>query len=398
MNKRRNRQLATIAGALVGLIIIVTFVISLLAPDLGRSSSSSSYPTYTPFGTPPPPTEVIIPTPELNPQLGGNLPYIHTSGFFQTFLPAGDDWIVNEGGAPASGTFARVVIQSPSRLVVIHNYIQGGVEYESLDALSSDLLTAQHFAEAWADYDSWQETGRTITPENVIARFDLISDNHDYLGRSLAHVENGWLFVARIVVPANNPQLADLLEKYVAATFHGFPEMLVLPQPWPAYIDQQSGFIFKYPNGGQQIAGAAGRPATFSLFDEQGNHLVRIWTEPNLPLTSADAASAWVNDNIAEATASGAEPVTRGSGTGFEVAYSYRDTAGDPHSGLAVLLNDDTGTLFIANLQIDPPGINLLDASAVSDQLSANRRAVTDGFIVLPDSARQPVTLSDTQN
>ncbi len=92
-SKRRGQRRATLLGASIGMIIIVTFVLTLVAPDLGSRSSSSE---IDPFATPRP-TELIIPTPDPNPQLEGRPVYIHSSGLFQTFMPAGSDWYVDEG-------------------------------------------------------------------------------------------------------------------------------------------------------------------------------------------------------------------------------------------------------------------------------------------------------------
>jgi len=100
----------TFLGALIGVIIIFTFVISLISPGTFRSTSDDDFPTLTPYGTLPSPTQIVLPTPEADPQLEGELPYIHSSGAFQTFKPAGSDWFVDELATLTDTSTARVVI------------------------------------------------------------------------------------------------------------------------------------------------------------------------------------------------------------------------------------------------------------------------------------------------
>jgi len=396
LSRKRARQSATAVGALLVVIVILTFVISLIAPG-GKSGSNQSLPTFTPLGTPPPPTEVVFPPPEPNPQLEGELPYIHSSGYFRTFQPAGSDWVIDEGGLVSASSYARTVIQSSQRLAVIHNYIQPGVEYESLDSLSKDFLTEQHFAGAWADYESWQETGREITADSVIIDFDLVAGGKHYLARSTYRPDGSWLFVTRLVVPSNNPGLLDLLQTLVIPAFVGYHDLLALPVTWPAYIDQQLGFVLKHPPGWVVVAGDKGRPVTFSLESDQAGNTIRVWTVSNQAITSADETQAWVSENEPGATILGANPIQREAGNGYQVAYAFRDAAGDAHSGLIVLLNDHVGTLFVGNLQIAPPDLNLLNTENLNQTDADARQSVADGFIVLPDKARQPVAPPDSQ-
>lgn len=385
--RKRNQRRTTLLGAIIGSMIIFTFVLTLIAPDLGSRSSPST--DLDPLATPRP-TELVVPTPDPDPQLTGRPPYIHSSGLFQTFLPAGRDWIVDEGESVQASAMARVVISSPQRLVVIHNYIQPGVEYESLDSLSANYLTAQHFAGAWQDYDSWEETARTVGDEGVVVDFALASEGHDYLGRTTSRLWQDWLFVARIVVPANNPALLDLLQTLVLPAFQGFPALLALPSDWRAYVDQTAGFVLRHPPGWMVAAGSPGGPATLLLGGTGTNERVRLWTKPQTTIASAEAAETWVRAAATVDAVLSVATVQREEGKGYLVAYRTLDAAGDAHSALTALLNDEAGTLFVADLRIGPPDVNLLDAPSVPDAYAGARRSIAEGFIVLPASSRSP--------
>lgn len=384
---KRNRRITQLIGSGVGLIIVLTFVISLLNIDTLTDNGDDL--DVTPFGTPPPPTPVIIPTPDPDPQIDSAPLYIHSSGYFQAFQPAGADWTVSENPPGSVGGFANVVVQNQDWLVVVLHELQPGVEYESADSLSENLLTAGRFASVWLEYDFWAETGRAINGDRVTVEFDLALDDNAYLGRTVSWLDGGWLYDLRLVVPGNDPALLDLLAERFVPAFVGYHDLQQLPQIWPTYLDRELGFILKYPPFWEQIAGGAGRPATFSGRTDQPRTIVRLWTEDGAALTSGEEAEDWVLANEATASIVETASVERETGSGYQVAYTYRDTSGDEHSGLTVLLHDTADRLYVADLQIDPPGVNLLeDSEELSDEDRAARQAVADGFVILPPGAR----------
>lgn len=281
-----------------------------------------------------------------------------------------------------------MIIQSGRRLVVIHYSVQPGVEFEALDSLSENYLTEAHYAEEWGNYDAWEETGREVTDEAVIVDFDLRADEVRYLGRDLTRLEDGTLYLIRIVVPANNRPLLEALAEASLPGFYPYEQLAALPPAWSAYVDQQLGFVLKYPPGWATVAGAPGRPATLrSGSGEQA--IIRLDAQAGRPLASPDDAEAWVLEAEADAEVTGVEPVEHPTASGYRVAYTYRDPSGDRHSALAVLLNDDAGALFVANLQLGAANVDLLDSEGLSDALSQAWRAVVEGFMVLPPDARE---------
>ena len=391
-SKKRSRQRATVIGALIGLMIIFTFVISLINPGLGSDNDDNvSEPILLDT---PQPTKVVFPTPDSDPRLVGELPYIHSSGFFQTFQPAGADWSFDEGeeGEP----YARVVIQSGQRLAVIHNYVQKGINYDTVESLSQDHLNESYFATAWTDYTSWQETNRQLSQNTVTISFNLAAAGNEYLGEDITRMDTGWLYVTRLVVPANNPALLEELHNLVLPNFMGFHDLQTLPLLWPAWTDQSLGYALKHPPHWQHVAGDMGRPVTFKVASEDNALTIRVFTEPERTLDSLEAAEMWVTDTEPTATILDSAPVERETGSGYQVAYNYTDSAGDAHSGLMVLLNNGAGTLFVASLQFEQPDINALDAETVPPVNAQDLQALSQGFIILPPAALEPVTASDS--
>lgn len=378
-SRKQNRRRATIIGSVIGAIIIFSFVITLIAPDLGMSSTTSD----AIFNTPEP-TAIIVPTPDPAPQLDGAAPFIHSSGIFSAFRPASSDWTVTESGPDPSSGIVRVVMQSPARLAVIHNYIQPGVEYETLDSLSANLLNASHFASAWSDYDAWIETNRTVTDDAVIVDFALESEGVAYTGRSLDWTQDSRLFATRLVVPANNVALRDLLQPYVLAQFTMLSGIAALPVEWPAYIDQSAGYVLKYPTGWQQVAGGPGRPVTFSTTSDQGELVIRTSTTSDQRIESREQVAAWLASVESTAESLTIAPVEQRGGTGYEVAYTFIDAAGDARSGLVLLVNDADDTLFVANLQTMLLNRDLLTADNLPTSVSDAIRALREGLVILP--------------
>jgi hypothetical protein len=377
-------------GATIGFIIIFTFVISLINPGTGNDSSSDvELPTLTPFGTPAPtltPTRVIVPTPEENPQLAGELPYVHSSGAFQTFRPSGGDWAISDNPFE-EGERLNVVFQSGARLVVIHNFVQPGVEFESPDTLSQNYLTPEYYATEWSRYNSWAETGRQINGDTVIVDFDLLSEGNPYLGRDIARLEGDRLYVTRLVVPSNNRPLLDLLQQLVTPVFVSYPDLQNLPRTWTAYADQQQGFVFKHAPGWTVAAGGYGRPVTFRAPTGQPEATVRAWAVADQPVATEEDARAWLAETEPTATVTEVQPVEHQHGTGYALAYQYEDRDGDPHSGLLVLLNNEANVLLVANLHYDTPDLNLLSVEDLEATVSEARQMLVEGFVALPPDA-----------
>jgi hypothetical protein len=146
--------------------------------------------------------------------------------------------------------------------------------------------------------------------------------------------------------------------------------------------------MIKHPSDWRRLAGDTGRPVTFDIGLDEPESNVRLLSEPEHVLESVEDAEAWLVTDEPTVDILGTQPVEQPRGTGYRVAYTYQDSEGDQHSGLALLLNDDAGTLYVARLHAAPPDLDLLVGEDVPATLEDDRRAVLEGFTILPPEAR----------
>jgi hypothetical protein len=390
LSQQRTRQLIATG---VGLVIVFVFVAGLIGPFTNNDTNDNTNTNdFEPTSTPRP----ALPDPDLNPQLTGEAPRIQRSGYFQSFWPAGSDWQVSDEPIeidPETGTLTvGLVLNSTLAGAVIHTFMSQG-NYDSIDSLNTKLdLT--YYSGVWGPtattdgYDSWEPTANRVEGDTIITDFDLVSNGLPYLGRDITRLTPGWLYITRLVVPENNPALLDLLQQLVIPSFIGFTELQQLPAEWPIYADQQLGFVLKYPETGWEVAvGNEGQPATLNFTADTYDGRVRLWAVPNQPITTPEEASAWLMSEDSHAAILGTEVITRERGTGFLVSYTTQDTD-NRYSGLAALINDASGTLYVAILWVKDPDINLLDLENLPPALLDVHTAVTQGFIILPPESR----------
>jgi len=409
--KNRTRRNAQVLSVVIGFMVIFTFVFSLVVTDIGNddnntepSSQSNTESTLAPAST-----KVVLPTPDPAPQFGGLAPYVHTSGYFQAFRPAGSDWQVpNENQSGPNTNAPGVIFQSIPRQVVIHNYVVPGVEYASLDSFSQNYLTETYFKGAWlgqlddqgnaTGYERFTETNRQITENSVITDFDLVSKSADYVGRDISRLEGTWLYSTRIVVPANDPGLLDLLQNLVISSFFGYSDLQKLPQFWPTFSDSRWGYAIKHPGEWTQVSGGAGERVRFNIDIPDLEMSVLIQSAEDFTVDSDETASQWVTDNLSAESILGTARIQHEMGEGYAVAYTFRAASNDIQSGLVALLNGPDSRLIAANMQLSLPDVNLLDAESftgLEDEvqrtiLTDARRAMLDGFIILPEATRTP--------
>ncbi|HEX3054363.1 MAG TPA: hypothetical protein VHP83_27145 [Aggregatilineaceae bacterium] len=405
--KNQNRRNAQILSVVIGLMVIFTFVFSLVATNTGDDNNNPTPQPNTEPTSAPASTKVVLPTPDANPQFGGLSPYVHSSGYFQAFRPAGSDWEApNENQSGPNTNAPGVIFQSIPRQVVIHNYVVPGVEYASLESFSQNYLTETYFKGAWlgqlddqgnaTGYERFTETNRQITENSVISDFDLVSKGANYVGRDISRLEGTWLYSTRIVVPANDPGLLDVLQNLVVPGFFGYPDLQKLPQFWQTFSDSRWGYAIKYPGEWTRVSGGPGERIRFNVDIPDLEMTILVQSVEDFTVDSDETASQWATANLSAVSILGTARIQHEMGEGYAVAYTFRAASNDIQSGLVALLNGPDSRLIVADMQLNLSDVNLLDAESfagLQDEvqrtlLTDARRALLDGFIILPEATR----------
>ncbi|MBN2471828.1 MAG: hypothetical protein JXN59_13990 [Anaerolineae bacterium] len=366
-------------SAVVGLFMIIASM--LLTTILPGGSPRQSQPTTAPQmlqePTIPP---VIFPTPNPGgPDLIIGTMAAHPSGTFviaqpQGFTPA----------TSANDTIHSMGLVDTARYSVIHAYIQTLAEPQDVASLDR-YNSPETLAATWSEYGNWVETDRRVTNDRLIIDFTLSLDNNYYLARQVTWaVEEAptLVVVVRLVVPDNNPALLAALEDLIIPSYHLLPGAATVPLSWGGAVDTVGGYVMRFPPEWTRVDAAAGRIATLTGPDDE---TLTLNSETG-HVTSAEDAATWVMENRSGAEILASEPVSRADGEGFAVAYAFATADGEPQSGLALLLNGPSERLVNANLRLDRPDVNLLDARADHAALWA----VLDTFSPLPAEAVLP--------
>jgi hypothetical protein len=367
--------------AIVFLILIIgSMTLTTVAPDLINRQPSSSQtvqegPTTATASTPAP---AVFPTPNPNgPDVTLEAAYVHPSGIFYIAQP--------QGFVPTPTTqsnIASVSMVDTARYSVVHAYVQQYTAPQDITALDVENSPSV-LAASWVQYDNWVETGRTQEEDRLVIDFDLALGQNDYLGRHItwpAPEDSTWVYVLRLVVPANYPALLDALETLIIPSYHLLADSLSVPLEWGAVIDPSAGYTIRYPETWTFLDGGTGRITTLT---GEGTLTLSGGMEP---VVDEEAARAWVLASRSEAEIVAVEPIERPYGAGYAVAYGFADSDGEPQSGLVLLLNGAGDRLVTANLRLPTGGVNLLaDAGEHADL-----QAMLATFDVLPADALQP--------
>lgn len=356
----------------MAMVFIVIFVVGLIAtPGSGDTNiiQDTEFSTLVPtvLAPPPPDSEITL-----------GKPQIQRNGLFQ-FTPP-DGWVVRENIFDNNLPEASMFFENSTRFSSVHILLQLGVNYASLQELADDLFTDTYFITVWSNYEGFTETARTINDDLIQIDFLLTANNIDYLGRQITWLEEDWMHSMRLIVPDNNPELMETLQNETASTFIAYEDQRETQPNFTGYADQESGFLIRYL-GLQAVVNTPGSPAIFATPDENVRLLVRQL--PETPIQDLTGAEDYLRQTLhPSASVTASQITTRQYGEGFLVSYSDRDNDGNPLSGVVALLNDVDQNLYLADLQIFEPEIDLLASEGFAEY--SIYRGTIDTFMILP--------------
>lgn len=388
--------------AVIALIIIFTFTISLIVTDNAThtTQTQSNNADNNPFPTPTP-TLISVPTVEPDGiQIGDGEPLVNVSGYFQMFQP--DDapglWTVQSNEFDADQNTANLILISPERLAVIHGIARArDLNVTSLEVLQNVTYDISFFDRVWASYQVWTITDQRIIGDSLLVYdFELegvVPNDIAYIARQVTWLEPKFINTLRIVVPANNPELLDILYEKSLQSFITYPDS---PQTGIAGIEAKShpdiGLMIMLPSYWEILDGGPGRLRTtyHEPFPIEGeDYQITVQRRENTALDSLDAAQAWLEQVYSTISIIEGRVVNQRFAEGYVFGYTFQNVDGDSFSAAMMLLNDSAGNLFTAEVRTNQPAINFLGSV-----LTFNQQRVFDflqSFTVLAPSGYQNI-------
>jgi hypothetical protein len=298
--------------------------------------------------------------------------YLHPSGMYALPQPTG--FAISE---PASQRgLAQVNMVNNAQLAVIDAFIEDAGLPPGTTLTVDDLsgrFTPDVLAASWSRFQRYTETARRVEGDYLLIDFEVTLNRQIFIARQKVRTDGDWIYVVRVLTPANAADYLRFLVDRMAESFVPFKQFAGMPFEWQSLYNPDSGVIIRYPDTWTITDNAINRSTSI---DGSANEALRVELRPGAAVADAAAAQAVILAERPNATLLTTEPVTRGDLSGFAVSYAYTNADGDPFSGYAVLLNTAAGDLNLANLRFPGDAIDLT-AIRAADVLAQRQAALT---------------------
>jgi hypothetical protein len=289
--------------------------------------------------------------------------YLHPSMLFAVQMPSGWQATNNINNAQR----AAVNLNNPDRVTLIEIGVDRALTPVETVADLSAIYDETNLAQSWRSYASWTELGRPSEDDRLIIEFALTDrQQRDFQALQSAWTDGEWIYSVRVVAPANARDLLYYMTDFMQDAFKVNEQFKDGRFGWSGTYDQVENWVLRYPNNWVRTDGTFGQPISFRVNSGSaaGTQLrVEVLDSVNV---DEDAARSYIEDLIPNTEIVSVEPVERAGGSGYSIAYSYTNFDGEALSGAAVLLNGETGNLYIANALIPEGGIDINDPATTS--------------------------------
>lgn len=360
----------------IGIILIAAMLMSTLVPLMSNMNQTAAIPpTVVPTVAPPPPISDLT-------SIAFDRTYLHPTGLFSVKMPTG--WLATNSTSTTNE--AQMTMGNSSQLSVIEVRLLKPTTPVTTTAEVGQIFTEDWLKASWREYESWDESLRTVEGDNVRIDFSLSRQGQNFVARQIAHVEGDWVYITRVVAPENaSPMVAHLVTE-TDKTVELQPLVSDVPLEWASYSDGTWQHLIRFPAAWQNVDGSAGVPASFD--SPQG--VLRVEAIDGKTIANADEASAFATSTRSNLKVEDVKPVTQAGVEGFQVAYTVTNLEGETESGAMVLLNAADEKLHVANLRLSTAAsVNLNDDTAAAPY--AESLQVLNSFVVY---AGQDITIS----
>lgn len=386
MTERRGLNRRQLIATFVAVVISAIFIVTLIAPQPGIT-------TTTPIDTlslddlnsfvAEPATEGIE-----NPR-----PYVHPTGFFQSYQPAGPAWQLMTNETSFSVVNERQVVEARFRgnnsCGIVHFITETDSPYEDINALNQSLNT-DYFNTAWSAYGSWELASRDLEESRIVIEFNLRQPAdfgnlcpESYRARSITWQANGIIHHVRMVVRAEDIESLERLEALLVPTLVTYPNNIpTIDNAWRVQTSfDQTHFTVLPPTWIRD----QGSTTTRTVYTDNLQHQLSIETFEDTPLADDSEAEAWVIDNTpSNAEILSARAVRQPYAAGYQFSYRFTNSEGVVTSGIITLLNDADSVLYVGDMRVAGVDTDILTDNDIEGTLpEASLREVASGITVM---------------
>ena len=356
--QRRNNSAQTIAY-IFGIGMAVVMAASLILPALAPQTTTTTEPVIT--DTPAPPTF----PPPLQDFSGIQFEedFLHPSYLFAVQVPTGWEPTTNVNDSQR----AIVNMNNTDLVSVIEIGVERPVgEVETVADLDA-LFDETRLAQSWRSYLNWTELGRPSEEDRLIIEFALQDrQQRNFQALQSAWTDGEWIYTVRVVTPTNARDLLYHMTDFMDDAIKVNEQFKDGRFGWVGTYDVEDQWVIRYPNTWARTDGSTGLPTSFVVNSgPAAGTQVRVETLDNVNADEG-AAQTYIENLIPGAEIVSVEPVERAGGSGYNIAYSYTNFDGESLSGAAVLLNGETGNLYVANALIPEGGIDINDETTTA--------------------------------
>ena len=351
MNNNTTRTITYVFGIGMAILMVLSLFLPALTGNLDTSQTDQTEPTEVPIPTFAPPLEDFS-------GISFDEQYLHPSGLYAVSVPTGWDVVPPPPTGPTG--VAELSLNGPDTESVITTMVEvPPAPVETTEDLSG-YFNAGRLAGSWPRFQRGsQELRRDLIGDRLMIEFALEdAQRREFFARHTSWTDGEWIYTVRVVVPNNAVNLLDFLLEPVIEGMEPLVRFQDTPLSWEGYFDEQDRHVLRYPSTWQLTdGGSPGQPTSFESVDGT----IAFVEAESETLANEDAAREWVESLRGGIEVDTVQPVTREGGEGWQVAYTYTDPDGAPHSGLAVLLNGVDDQLHVATALLPQGGIDLLE-------------------------------------
>jgi hypothetical protein len=359
------RNTARTASIALGIFMAVVLVAGAILPLFTQNQTVTVQPTVPP----PPPTPTFPPAVTNFDGISFAQRYLHPTGLYTIALPTG----FSIAQPLTQQTTAQVNMRNETTLAVIDAFVYAPQPTVTPDQLSG-LFNEEALRQTWSRFPSAEETNRSVENDRLIIDFAVQFRNQNYVARQEVWTDGEWIYAVRVLTPDNAVSYLRFLLDNMRQTIEPLNLFPGTPFGWQVTYDNLTQGIIRHPEDWAVTDGGPGRPTTLTNAD---GDTLRLESRAGTTVTDEDAARAFVESLQSGAQIASVTPVTRGTSSGFAVAYNDTTLDGDPFSGLAVLLNQ-TDTLLSANLRFGIADADLNSVAPVIADASAPDAEATE--------------------